>query len=90
MSNGYNYTAKDFERYHNGGMTAAEMHQLEKAALNDPMLADALDGAPLRGRVPMGRLYCWVALVACARKLLIYANTVVQRGTPWITKQAQI
>ncbi|RYZ52302.1 MAG: hypothetical protein EOO14_16925, partial [Chitinophagaceae bacterium] len=44
MSNGYNYTAKDFERYHNGGMTAAEMHQLEKAALNDPMLADALEG----------------------------------------------
>jgi transposase len=25
-----------------------------------------------------------VALVACARKLLIYANTVVQRGTPWV------
>lgn len=24
------------------------------------------------------------ALVACARKLLIYANTVVQRGTPWL------
>jgi transposase len=24
------------------------------------------------------------ALVACARKLLIYANTVLQRGTPWI------
>jgi transposase len=24
-----------------------------------------------------------VALVACARKLLIYANAVVQRGTPW-------
>jgi len=23
-------------------------------------------------------------LIACARKLLIYANTVVQRGTPWI------
>lgn len=25
------------------------------------------------------------ALVACARKLLVYANTVVQRGTPWTT-----
>src|SRR5207249_1356492 len=25
-----------------------------------------------------------VALVACARKLLIYVNIVVQRGTPWI------
>jgi transposase len=24
-----------------------------------------------------------IALVACARKLVIYANTVVQRGTPW-------
>jgi transposase len=24
-----------------------------------------------------------VALVACARKLLIYVNTVVERGTPW-------
>lgn len=26
------------------------------------------------------------ALTACARKLLIYANTVVQRGTPWTTE----
>jgi len=25
-----------------------------------------------------------VALVACARKLLIYVNTVVERGTPWV------
>jgi transposase len=29
-----------------------------------------------------------VALVACARKLLIYANTVVERGTPWTAVQA--
>jgi len=29
-----------------------------------------------------------VALVACARKLLIYANTVVARGTPWVEKPA--
>ncbi len=28
------------------------------------------------------------ALVACARKLLVYANTVVQRGTPWTEKPA--
>jgi transposase len=28
------------------------------------------------------------ALVACARKLLIYANTIVQRGTPWIEHAA--
>jgi len=28
------------------------------------------------------------ALIACARKLLIYANTVLQRGTPWTEKAA--
>lgn len=30
------------------------------------------------------------ALIACARKLLIYANTVVQRGTPWADRHATI
>ena len=29
-----------------------------------------------------------VALVACARKLLIFANTVVARGTPWAERSA--
>jgi transposase len=28
------------------------------------------------------------ALIACARKLLIYANTIIQRGTPWIENDA--
>jgi transposase len=28
------------------------------------------------------------ALIACARKLLIYANTVVQRGSPWVERTA--
>jgi len=30
------------------------------------------------------------ALIACARKLLIYANTVVARGTPWVENAAQL
>jgi transposase len=30
------------------------------------------------------------ALVACARKLLAFVNTVVARGTPWVGKTAQI
>jgi transposase len=30
------------------------------------------------------------ALIACARKLLIYANTVVERGTPWVREQASL
>lgn len=29
-----------------------------------------------------------LALIACARKLIIYANTVVRRGTPWTTQPA--
>lgn len=44
MSKQEHYTAKDIERYHQGEMTAAEMHRLEKAALDDPLLADALEG----------------------------------------------
>ena len=28
------------------------------------------------------------ALIACARKLLIYANTVLARDTPWVPKTA--
>jgi len=28
------------------------------------------------------------ALVACARKLIVYANTVVQRGSPWVESLA--
>jgi hypothetical protein len=38
------YSATDIERYHNGLMTARERHALEKAALEDPFLADALEG----------------------------------------------
>ncbi len=38
------YSAEDLARYHSGNMTEREMHALEKAALDDPFLADALDG----------------------------------------------
>ncbi|MEO6667953.1 MAG: carboxypeptidase-like regulatory domain-containing protein [Ferruginibacter sp.] len=38
------YTAADLQRYHSGSMTEAEMHALEKAAMDDPFLAEALEG----------------------------------------------
>ena len=38
------YTAEDFARYYAGAMTDNEMHVLEKAALEDPFLEDALEG----------------------------------------------
>ena len=39
-----NFTASDIEKYQKGQLSAKEMHDLEKAALDDPFLADALDG----------------------------------------------
>ena len=38
------YTAVDLQRYHSGTMSEAEMHALEKAALDDPFLSEALEG----------------------------------------------
>jgi hypothetical protein len=38
------FSAQDIERYHGGLLSADEMHALEKAALDDPFLADALEG----------------------------------------------
>jgi hypothetical protein len=43
------FSAADIERYHKGLMTAQEMHALEKAALDDPFLADAVEGYTLAG-----------------------------------------
>ena len=44
-SNTYHfYGPEDIKRYLNGGMNAQEMHDMEKAALKDPLLADAIDG----------------------------------------------
>lgn len=40
----YHYNFQDIQRYLNDGMTMQEMHALERAALNDPLLADAIDG----------------------------------------------
>src|SRR5947207_3379207 len=39
-----NFTAADIERYHKGLLSPDEMHEVEKAALDDPFLADALEG----------------------------------------------
>lgn len=38
------FSAADIERYHRGELSPSERHALEKAALDDPFLADALEG----------------------------------------------
>lgn len=39
-----NYTAADIQRYHSGSMSVEEMNEMEKSALEDSMLSDAIDG----------------------------------------------
>ena len=39
-----NYTAADIEKYWKGKLSTAEMHAMEKTAMDDPFLADALEG----------------------------------------------
>jgi TonB family protein len=39
-----NYTAEDIEKYHKGLLSPKEMNELERSALDDPFLADALEG----------------------------------------------
>ena len=40
----HSFSAADIERYYKGQMSPAERHALEAAALEDPFLADALEG----------------------------------------------
>lgn len=52
MADDYNinpFTAVDIEKYHRGQLSAKEMHAMEKAALDDPFLADALEGYAVKG-----------------------------------------
>jgi hypothetical protein len=48
-SNIKHFTALDIERYHKGLLSPREQHDLEKAALDDPFLADALEGYSVPG-----------------------------------------
>ncbi len=43
------FTAVDIEKYHKGLLSSAAMNAMEKAALDDPFLADALEGYALPG-----------------------------------------
>ena len=42
--NHIHYGITDIEQYLQGKMSAADMHRMEKAALQDPFLADAIEG----------------------------------------------
>lgn len=47
--NHINYSAADIEKYHRGELSPAAMHAMERAALDDPFLADAMEGYMVAG-----------------------------------------
>ena len=46
------YSASDIQKYWRGELSARDMQELEKAALEDPFLADALEGMELHQALP--------------------------------------
>jgi hypothetical protein len=89
------YTAADIERYLAGKLSPAERHAMEKAALEDPFLADALEGygytnspsadlASIRQRFAAGqkrRRYALMPALRVAAVLLLLA------GGTWLVYQ---
>ena len=49
------YTAEDIKRYITGAMPPAEMHAMEMAALDDPLLAEAMEGYELMEQKDWGK-----------------------------------
>jgi hypothetical protein len=72
--------AADFERYHSGKMTEKERHALEKAALDDPFLEDALDG--------YGFTQTPVADIAALKEKLWPAEEDVKTPVIWYKQKA--
>jgi hypothetical protein len=51
------YSASDIQKYLRGELSAPEMHQLERAALDDPFLADALEGMEIHRALPSSPIF---------------------------------
>jgi hypothetical protein len=49
------WSPSDIQKYLKGELSSREMHQLEKAALDDPFLADAIEGLSQRPAAPLAK-----------------------------------
>lgn len=90
------YTAADFRQYAEGRMLPAERHALEKAALEDPFLADALEGYldafASHGAEPVkaGLEAAQSALAEKTRERPVIAPVVPMRSNRWWAAAAVI
>jgi hypothetical protein len=85
------FTATDIEKYHKGLLSAKEMHDLEKAALDDPFLADAMEGyssAEVNAAGDIAELKQRLAGRTEDAKVIVMKGTGGQRKFPWLRAAA--
>ena len=86
------FTGADIEKYHKGLLSAKERHDLEKAALDDPFLADALEGFAVAGvdhSADMDELKNRLAEKVESGKV-IAMNTGDKKSFPWLRVAAMV
>lgn len=85
------FTAIDIEKYHKGQLSAGEMHAMEKAALDDPFLADALEGYAAPGvNVSSDIAELKKRLAAKTEKNKVVPFTPPARSFPWLRAAAML
>ncbi|HEY6062795.1 MAG TPA: carboxypeptidase-like regulatory domain-containing protein [Chitinophagaceae bacterium] len=87
-----NFTGADIEKYHKGLLSAKERHDLEKAALDDPFLAEALEGYAVAGvdySADMDGLKKRLAEKVEAGKLIVM-KTGGRSSFPWLRAAALV
>ncbi len=83
------YSFADIERYLQGKLSSAEMHELEKAAVQDPFLADAIEGYQLTDikKVEDDLVYINQQLLSEPAKII---PAIVKRNLWWRVAAASI
>lgn len=87
------FTVVDIEKYHKGQLSAKQMHDLEKAALDDPFLADAMEGYAVPGVnavADINELKQRLSQKTEEAKVVSLNTTGGQRKFPWLRAAAAI
>lgn len=79
------WSPSDVQKYLKGELSAREMHQLEKAALEDPFLADAIEGLSQRPVAPLA-----TDLDELQTRLSARVEKKEKRPVPWMKMAAAI
>lgn len=87
------FTALDIEKYQQGLLSPKERHDLEKAALDDPFLADALEGyhsTPVNISADLTELKNRLTEKTEEKKVIPLDTTAGKRAFPWLRVAAMI